>query len=70
MTPRESIAESIVACFGFTPDEAERIVDVYFELDVLRYDRIAGGATLVHGVFWDAAPMKEALKRSTPSERS
>lgn len=62
MTTRDSLAESITTCFGFTTEEAHRIIDVYLEVGAVRFDKHGGGATLAHGALWDPAPMKEALK--------
>jgi hypothetical protein len=56
-----SFIADVMEQFGFTQTEAEKILRVYRKLKVMKLDVAMGRYNLVHGAFWEKAPMLAAL---------
>ena len=48
--------------FGFTSEEATKILAIYKKEKVVKIDPVMGTANLSHGIFWEKETMQNALK--------
>ena len=53
--------DSVVEQFGFSVDEAEKILSVFRKLKIVKIDAVVGQYNLKHGAFWDREVMERAL---------
>jgi len=47
--------------FGFSPEEALTILNVFKKYKIIKIDAIGGQFTLSHGAYWDKEVMNNAL---------
>jgi len=55
--------DSVVEQFGFSVDQAEKILSVFRKLKVVKIDGVNGQYSLKHGGLWDREVMERALTK-------
>ena len=48
--------------FGFTSEEATKILRIYKKEKIVKVDPVMGVARVSHGIFWEKETMQNALK--------
>ena len=57
-----SFISDVIEQFGFTQEQATKILAVYKKYKIAKVDPVMGRVNIKHGAYWDKEPMSKALE--------